>query len=482
MDASPGAASRPAGRRPRLRRGDARGLYSRPRCAGRDGPWWALPAFALLGLALLGGQAIRAETPLTSERVAVGLQQPLYVTSAPGDPGRVFIVEQPGRIRILDIDAQPPVLVATPFLDISDRVNSVFNEQGLLGLAFHPDFGVNGLFYVSYTGAGNELNIARFHAPVTTPGEADPDSETPVLSIAQPQANHNGGWMAFGPADGLLYVATGDGGGGGDDDAGHTPGTGNAQDTTDNLLGKLLRIDVDGSNGPGGRYGIPPDNPFVGVTGDDEIWSYGLRNPWRNAFDRLTGDLYIADVGQGSWEEVDFQPADSDGGENWGWRCREGAHDFNFGPSCSGATLLDPILEYSHGGTPFRCSITGGEVYRGCAIPDLRGTYFYADYCSNQIWSLRASGGQVTETRERTADLASSGSAIGQVTSFGTDALGEVYVVDRGGEIFRIVPDGVPSQCARSVPAMSVRWVVVLMLGLMGYAVYVLIPSRRELA
>jgi glucose/arabinose dehydrogenase len=445
----------------------------------QHGTWRALPAFALLGLALLVGPALRAETPLTSERVAMGLQQPLYVTSAPGDSGRVFVVEQPGRIRILDIDAQPPVLVATAFLDISDRVNSAFDEQGLLGLAFHPDFGANGLFYVSYTGAGNELNVARFHAPGATPDEADPGSETPVLSIAQPQANHNGGWMAFGPNDGLLYVATGDGGGGGDDDAGHTPGTGNAQDTTGNLLGKLLRIDVDGSNGPGGRYGIPPDNPFVGVTGDDEIWSYGLRNPWRNAFDRLTGDLYIADVGHGSWEEVDFQPADSDGGENWGWRCREGAHDFNFGASCGGETLLDPILEYSHGGTPFRCSITGGEVYRGCAIPDLRGTYFYADYCSNQIWSFRASGGQVTEARERTAALASSGSTIGEITSFGTDALGELYVVDRGGEIFRIVPDGVPSQCAQRVPATSLPWATALALALLAYAALARLPSRR---
>jgi glucose/arabinose dehydrogenase len=236
--------------------------------------------------------------------VAVGLERPLYVTAAPGDAGRVFIIEQPGRIRILDVGQQPPVLVDTPFLDIAGRVRSVGNEQGLLGLAFHPEFGANGFFYVSYTGAGNELNVARFHAPGATPGEADPDSETLVITIAQPQANHNGGWLAFGPNDGLLYVATGDGGGGGDDDAGHTPGTGNAQDTTDNLLGKLLRIDVDGSNGPGGSYGIPPDNPFVGATGDDEIWSYGLRNPWRNAFDRLTGDLYIADVGQGSWEEV----------------------------------------------------------------------------------------------------------------------------------------------------------------------------------
>jgi glucose/arabinose dehydrogenase len=439
-------------------------------------------ATALLGIILLAAHAIGAQTPFTSEQVAVGLERPLYVTAAPGDAGRVFIIEQPGRIRILDVGQQPPVLVGTPFLDIAGRVRSVGNEQGLLGLAFHPEFGANGFFYVSYTGAGNELNVARFHAPGATPGEADPDSETLVITIAQPQANHNGGWLAFGPNDGLLYVATGDGGGGGDDDAGHTPGTGNAQDTTDNLLGKLLRIDVDGSNGPGGSYGIPPDNPFVGATGDDEIWSYGLRNPWRNAFDRLTGDLYIADVGQGSWEEVDFQPASSSGGENWGWRCREGAHDFNFGTGCASATLLDPILEYGHGGTPFRCSISGGEVYRGCAIPDLQGTYFYADYCSDQIWSFRVSGGQVTEALERTAALAASGSAIGDVTSFGSDAEGEVYIVDRGGEIFRIVPDGVPSQCPRSVPTTPEPWAGVLALGLMAYAAYVLNPSRRGLA
>jgi glucose/arabinose dehydrogenase len=388
-----------------------------------------------------------AATPLTTERVATGLASPVYLTHAPGDPSRAFVVEQAGRIRILDLAVDPPALRAAPFLDITARVDSVGNEQGLLGLAFHPDFATNGFFYVNYTDLANDTVIARFEVPTATPDAADPASELVLLVIDQPQTNHNGGWMAFGPNDGLLYVATGDGGGGGDEGGGHTPGIGNAQDTTDNLLGKILRIDVDGSNGSTGNFGIPPDNPFVGVAGDDEIWSFGLRNPWRNAFDAQTGDLYIADVGQGSWEEVDYQPGTSAGGENWGWRCREGAHDFNT-TNCGGLTLLDPVHEYSHLLPSSPCAITGGEVYRGCAIPDLSGTYFFADFCSRQIWSFRIVAGAVTELAERTAELAVAGQTIDLVTSFGRDARGELYIVDRGGEIFRIVPDGVASACA----------------------------------
>ncbi|MDH5308171.1 MAG: PQQ-dependent sugar dehydrogenase, partial [Myxococcales bacterium] len=251
----------------------------------------------------------------------------------------------------------------------------------------------------------------------------------------------------------LLYIATGDGGGANDDGTGHTPGTGNSQDTTANLLGKILRIDVDGSDGPGGRYGIPPGNPFVGQAGDDEIWSFGLRNPWRNAFDAETGDLYIADVGQNLWEEVNLQPAASAGGENWGWRCREGAHDFNTA-GCGGLALLDPIHEYSHAGPPQRCSVTGGEVYRGCAMPDLAGTYFFADYCSAQIWSFRTQGGAVVDFRDRSAELAVAGRTINEITSFGRDARGELYVVDRSGEVYRIAPRDVPSAC--QPPAIAV--------------------------
>ncbi|MCH7995942.1 MAG: PQQ-dependent sugar dehydrogenase, partial [Planctomycetes bacterium] len=246
----------------------------------------------------------------------------------------------------------------------------------------------------------------------------------------------NGGWLAFGPKAVKVYSATGDGG----------STLINPQDVTSNLLGKILRIDVDG----GSPYAIPPDNPFVGMTGDDEIWAYGLRNPWRNAFDPSTGDLYIADVGQNAWEEISFQPASSTGGENYGWRCREGAHDFNITANCAGETFVDPIHEYGHGGSPFRCSITGGEIYHGSEIPDLVGTYFYADWCSDSIWSFRVVGGVVTEFEERTAELAPGGGlSIANITSFGTDANGEMYICDHttgNGEVFKIVA-AVGSDC-----------------------------------
>jgi len=413
----------------------------------------------LIGLSLLAIGTTRAhagETPLTTKRVATGLSSLVYVTHAPDDYSRVFLLEQPGFIRILDITQDPPVLRPQPFLDISDRV-TFGGEQGLLGLAFHPDYASNGLFYVNYTGPEGlvgDTRVSQFSVSGVDPDVADDTSEVILMRIPQPEANHNGGWIAFGP-DGYLYIASGDGGGAGDTGAGHTPGTGNAQDITDNLLGKLLRIDVNGDDFPGEvtkNYAIPPDNPLVGVTGDDEIWSYGLRNPWRNAFDADTGDLYIADVGQSSWEEVDVQPAGSTGGENWGWRCREGAHDFNFTGDCGvpgtpSETLLDPIYEYGRGGSPFRCSITGGAVYRGCAIPNLAGTYFFADYCSDQIWSFRYTGGTPIVS-ERTSELDPPDTSINTIVSFGVDAFGEMYVCAHGGDLFKIVPADGPGECA----------------------------------
>jgi len=397
-----------------------------------------------------------AATPLTTELIATGLDDPVFATHAPGDTDRLFIVERTGTIRILDLTTEPPTLGAT-FLDISGSVKSTFSEQGLLGLAFHPDYASNGYFYVNYTDSGDDTRVSRFNVSEGDPDAADDTSEVVLLTLVQPQTNHNGGWMGFGPNDGYLYISSGDGGGSGDDDAGHTTGLGNAQDITSNLLGKMLRIDVDGSDGPGGTYGIPPSNPFVGVSGDDQIWAYGLRNPWRPAFDRETGDLYIADVGQGSWEEIDFQPASSTGGESYGWRCREGAHDYNFTGTCSSITHVEPIHEYSHGGSPFRCSITGGEVYRGCAVPDLAGTYFYADYCSDQIWSLVVSGGMATSQMDRTAELDPPGLAeINNISSFGTDADGEIYILSLEGDVFKIVPDGPVAACdAVPVPASS---------------------------
>ncbi|MFQ5411704.1 MAG: PQQ-dependent sugar dehydrogenase, partial [Phycisphaerae bacterium] len=229
---------------------------------------------------------------------------------------------------------------------------------------------------------------------------------------------------------------------------GHTTGTGNGQDITSNLLGKMLRIDVNGDDFPGDpnrNYVIPPDNPFVGISGDDEIWAYGLRNPWRSAFDAANGNLWIADVGQNAWEEVDFQVANApgsmpgdpgyQGGINYGWRCREGAHNFNFAAFCAALTLIDPIHEYSHGAG---CSITGGEVYRGCSAPNLGGTYFFADFCSNSIWSMRFNGLAVTNFTDRTLELIPDIGSIGSISSFGTDVYGELYICDLGGEVFKV--------------------------------------------
>jgi glucose/arabinose dehydrogenase len=406
-------------------------------------------------VALWVATAAVAATPLTTELVATGLASPVFVTHAPGDSDRVFIVERRGTIRILDIASGPPVLGAT-FLDIQASVDDSGSEQGLLGLAFHPDYASNGYFYVNYTIASDDTRISRFSVSGGDPDDADESSELILMTISQPQANHNGGWLAFGPNDAYLYIAMGDGGGSGDNDAGHTAGTGNAQDITNNLLGKMLRIDVDGTDGPGGLYGIPADNPFVGVTGDDEIWSYGLRNPWRNAFDRENGDLYMADVGQFSWEEIDYQPATSSGGESWGWRCREGAHDFDLSGDCGSVTHTEPIQEYSSGGGGLGCSITGGEVYRGCAVPDLHGTYFYADYCSARIWSLVVAGGAATSQQERTTELDPPGAAaISDISSFGSDADGEMYIVDLDGDVYKIVPDGPAEPCAPPIPASS---------------------------
>jgi len=384
-----------------------------------------------------------AETPLGTVRVASGLSAPVYVTHAPGDPDRLYIVEQRRQIKILkDGNVQP-----TAFLDVTELA-SCCGESGLLGLAFHPDYQGNGYFYVNYTDqSATDARVFRTvvarYTVSANPDIADPNSAQIVLMIDQPYANHNGGWMDF-DADGYLYFATGDGGEQWDPED-------RAQDTTDNLLGKILRLDVNRDDFPGDverNYGIPPDNPFVGREGDDEIWVYGLRNPWRNAFDPETGELYIADVGQYAVEEINVQPANGDGGENYGWDCMEGSSCTDQTTcACNDPELTLPIHEYSHGGLPLpRCSITGGFVYRGCAIPDLNGTYFFADFCSNQIWSLRYQNGTVTDLRERTLELVPGGGlTIRAVSSFGRDAQGELYICDHvGGEIFKIVPTAPP--------------------------------------
>jgi glucose/arabinose dehydrogenase len=385
-------------------------------------------------LAGLGTPTALAQDTLTTERVATGLSRPLYVTHTDeADTGRLFIVQQRGLILILDLETGQ--VLPDPFLDLSALVSPSGNERGLLGLAFHPDYASNGLFYVNFTSRSNGATVvAEFSVDPDDPNVADPGSFRQLLTFSQPFSNHNGGWIGFGP-DGYLYIASGDGGSSND------PGN-RAQTITDMLLGKMLRIDVDGDDFPDDderNYAVPPSNPFVGGAGDDEIWAFGLRNPWRSSFDRATGDLYIADVGQSAREEVNFQPAGSPGGENYGWRCMEGTRCTGLsGCTCNDTALTMPIHEYSH---DFGCSITGGYVYRGAEAPHLRGTYFFADFCSSEIWSFRFDGQDKTDFQNRTAELAPrDGGAINSIASFGEDARGELYIVDLGGSVFRVLP------------------------------------------
>ncbi|MCP4246898.1 MAG: hypothetical protein GY778_07600 [bacterium] len=398
-----------------------------------------------------------APTPLTTVRVASGLNRPIFATAAPGDFDRLFIVEKRGVIKILNLDTG--VVNGTAFLNIDALIlggNSNNDERGLLGMAFHPDYGTNGAFYVYYTNSIDDTVVARYTVSAN-PDVADSGSAQTVITYDQPQSNHNGGWIGFSPLDGYLYIGSGDGGGGGDDDAGHTPGVGNGQDITNNLLGKMLRIDVDGDDFPADatrNYAIPVNNPFVAPhIGDDEIWAFGLRNPWRNAFDRDNGDLYIADVGQNAWEEIDWQPGSSRGGQNYGWRCREGKHNFNTTGDCTQLPFTEPIYEYSHASG---CSITGGYPYRGCAIADLQGTYFFADYCSNSIWSFEYDPFGLPPTADnRTSELAPGGGlSISSIVSFGEDAYGEMYIVEQCGsscgEIYKIVAAVAPGNDCNS--------------------------------
>ena len=350
--------------------------------------------------------------------VASGFTNPVGVTHAGDGSGRLFVVEQPGTIRIVKDGSA----LDTPFLDLRSAVITG-SERGLLGLAFHPNYASNGQFYVNYTRAGDGATvIARYHVSPADPDLADPDSAQVLLTIPQPYSNHNGGHLSFGPLDGYLYVGLGDGGSGGDPlDHGQNINT---------LLGALLRLDVDS----GTPYAIPDDNPFVDAPGRDEIWAYGLRNPWRFSFDRGTGDLYLGDVGQNEWEEIDAQTADTPGGLNFGWRCKEGSHIYNFGGDCPQQTLIDPIAEYDH--TAGR-SVTGGHVYRGLAYPALEGRYFYADYVTGKIWSLYKAGNNppTWSTPELELDTTLN------ISSFGEDEDGEIYLVDRPGGTLRHLAD-----------------------------------------
>jgi len=375
----------------------------------------ALALLIAVAAAVWPGGRAEAQLTLGFEPVASGLHSPDGVTHAGDGSGRLFILEQTGRILIHDGSRVLP----SPFLDVSALV-SCCGERGLLGLAFHPDYVTNGLFYVDYTNTAGDTVIARYHVSADA-NVADPSSAQILLTIPQPFANHNGGQLAFGP-DGFLYIGMGDGGSGGD--------PGNRAQNLGELLGKILRIDVNGAV----PYAIPATNPFRSTPGArPEIWAYGLRNPWRFSFDRQKGDLFIADVGQDKWEEVDFQPATSAGGENYGWRLMEGTHCYNPSSGCNDGTLTLPILEYGH--LPDNCSITGGYRYRGGRFPQLFGRYFYGDYCSGRIWN-GIQGGQ-TWSSTQLIDTAL------RITSFGEDEGGELYVVHYGfgsdGTLQRIV-------------------------------------------
>ena len=342
----------------------------------------------------------------TWKMVAQDLTRPVDLKS-PGDgTGRLFIVEQHGRILIL----QNEQILQKPFLDIANEVGSSGNEQGLLGLAFHPNYAQSGFFFINYTDNNGNTVIARFHVS-SDPNVADPSSETALLHVQQPFPNHNGGSLAFGP-DGYLYAGLGDGGSGGDP-------YGNAQNMNVRL-GKILRIDVDHGN----PYAIPDGNPFP--TGSaPEVWAYGLRNPWRFSFDKATGDLYIGDVGQDAWEEIDFLPAGSPSSTDFGWNLMEGNHPYK---GQNQPNFTAPVAEYNHqvGG----CAVTGGYVYRGAALPEWQGIYLYGDYCSGIVWGLiHSTNGWQSQVLFQTGF---------NISSFGQDESGELYIVDLKGAVYRL--------------------------------------------
>lgn len=372
-------------------------------------PWSA--ACLLLGLfACDGGNGGNDPGPapmLRFSTIATGFENPVFLTVAPGDSTRLFVIEQEGRIRIIRNDT----LLATPFLDIEDSV-SHGNEQGLLGLAFAPDYATSGAFYVYITDPAGDIRLLRFKVS-GDPEVADLASGVEVLAFEHPNTNHNGGMIAFG-ADGLLYIGSGDGGGSGDP-------LETGQDPSD-LLGAILRIDVGGDSA---GYVIPGTNPFVGDSGfAPEVWAYGLRNPWRFSFDRTTGDMWIGDVGQNAYEEVDFIPAGT-GGQNLGWDLMEGTHCYEPSTGCNTAGLTMPLFDYAQGSD--RCSVIGGYVYRGAdsALASIVGGYVYGDLCDGRV--------RVWEDGEEFAT--NIGSAI---LSFGEDHLGRLYVLTGDGEVRRL--------------------------------------------
>lgn len=366
----------------------------------------------LLFIPLIYDAGAQTNEPSIMTPFANGIKNPVGITNA-GDE-RLFVIDQEGIIRIIQPDG---TVNAEPFLDITSRV--IFRgEMGLLGLAFHPDYKTNGYFYVNYVGKGNRTNIARFSVNAEDPDKADPSSEVTLMEILQPFENHKGGNLAFGP-DSMLYIGLGDGGSAGDPQ--------NRARNPLELLGKILRIDVN----HGDPYAIPPTNPFHDLdNARGEIWALGLRNPWRFSFDRLTGDLWIADVGQDKFEEINFQPAASNGGENYGWRCYEGNQAFNRAGCDADTTFTFPVYTYAHGP---ECSIIGGYVYRGSGTSPYYGHYFFADWCSDKIWTLHKEGNIWVKQ-----DF---GNYPGNnFTTFGEDANGQLYVAGfKTGILYKVI-------------------------------------------
>ncbi len=409
--------------------------------------------FLLLGLGALGatigstGQpgegnapapraraAVSAAPSVRLDTVATGLSSITGITASSGD-ARLFVTLQSGTVRIWD----GTQLLPAPFLDLSASV-SCCGERGLLSIAFHPAYAANGFFFVDYTDLSGNTVVARYRVSAEDPDRADPNSAAILLGIVQPFANHNGGQLQFGP-DGFLYIGMGDGGSGNDPFC-------NAQ-SSESLLGKLLRIDVDQSVDTAPFHGVPADNPFVATGGPAEAWAKGLRNPWRFSFDRLTGDLFIGDVGQDAREEIDHQPITSRGGENYGWKIMEGTICGGGGnsgcvpspPPCGDASYTAPILEYSHDGG--RCSVTGGYLYRGLSVPDLYGSYVYGDYCSGEIFAGTLASGVWSS--------ASLPVAAANLTTFGEDSSGDLYAGTEGGTLYRFAPASPPMPSIVSV-------------------------------
>lgn len=364
-------------------------------------------------LLLITGTSIKAQYTLQNAFPNLSFNNAVFLTHAADSTDRIFIVEQAGRIKVFPNSSNASS--AKEYLNITDRVSSG-GEKGLLGLAFHPDYETNGYFYVNYTASNPERTVISRFQVTNNPDSANKNNEFQILTFSQPYGNHNGGWIGFGPNDGYLYIATGDGGSGGDPEN-------RAQNITV-LLGKILRIDVDG----GTPYAIPPTNPFIDSTNAEvrkEIFAWGMRNPWRCSFDPVTGWLWAGDVGQYDWEEIDI----IENGKNYGWRCYEGNHVFDMS-LCNYPEYIFPIWEYSHGA---ECSITGGYVYRGINVPALEGKYIYGDYCSKKVWSLEYDGINPPNNQL----LLTAPSAL---TSFGVDQNNELYLTSSNDNIYRFTP------------------------------------------